>query len=87
MHSQRDGDLSAHLRIPICAGLMDLTLNAVMCVYMYLIGEEIGFIHLARILISVVYTVGIAVAVMVPLRYTLRMYRWNLKRRQGGELL
>ncbi len=87
MHSQRDGDLPAHLRIPLCAGLMDLTLNVAMCVYMYLIGEEIGLIHLARITISVLYTVGIAVVVMVPLRYILRMYRWRMRRREEGELL
>ena len=86
-HPRREGDLPAHLRIPLCAGLMDLTLNAVMCMYMYLIGEELGLIHAARILISVVYTVGIAVLIMVPLRYILRMYRWQAKRRQGGELL
>ena len=66
---------------------MDLTLNLVMCVYMYLIGEELAVIHLARILISVLYTVGIAVVMMVPLRYLLNMYRWQAKRKQGGELM
>ena len=86
-HPRREEDLPAHLRIPLCAGLMDLTLNAVMLVYMYLIGEELAAVHLARIAISVLYTVGIAVVIMVPLRYLLRMYRWQTKRKQGGELM
>ncbi len=84
-HPQREGDLPAYLRIPISAGLMDLTLNVVLCFYMYLIGEELSFRHLARILISVLYTVGIALLVMVPLRFLLGMY--PRKPKTGGELL
>jgi len=83
---QREGDLPAHLRIPLCAALMDFILNAALCVYMYLIGEELGMIHVARVTGSVLYTVGIALLLMVPLRYILRMYTPR-KREKGGEAL
>ena len=86
LHPQMEGDLPAHLRIPLCAGLMDLLLNVVLIFYMYLIGEELGFVHVWRTAVSVLYTMGIAVALMVPLRYILRMYR-RRRRAEGGELL
>ena len=67
-------------------GLMDLLLNIVLIFYMYLIGEELSFIHVGRTAVSVLYTMGIAVLIMVPLRYTLKMYR-RRQRAEGGELL
>ncbi len=82
----REGDLPAHLRIPLCAGLMDLILNVALCTYMYLIGEELGMVHVGRALGSVLYTMGIAAGLMVPLRYILRMYAPR-KRQQGGDAL
>ena len=86
LHPALEGDLPAHLRIPLCAGLMDLLLNIVLIFYMYLIGEELSFIHVGRTAVSVLYTMGIAVLIMVPLRYTLKMYR-RRQRAEGGELL
>ena len=86
-HHYRDGDLPAHLRIPLCAGLMDLILNIVQIAYMYLIGVDLSFTHVARMVGSVLYTMGIAVALMVPARYFLRMYRPRRKREKGGEML
>ena len=69
----------------LCAALMDVLLNAVLCAYMYLIGEEITLLHLGRILISMLYTVALALILTVPLRYVLGMYR-KRKPREGGEL-
>ena len=37
--------------------------------------------------VSALYTMGLAVVIMVPLRYVLNMYRWQWRRKQGGELL
>ena len=81
----REGNLPAHLRIPLCAAVMDLMLNAVMCVYMYLIGQDIGFLHIARIFASVAYTSALAVVIMVPLRFFLGMYPKRRKVDKGGE--
>ncbi|MBR4361037.1 MAG: hypothetical protein IKP32_10520 [Clostridia bacterium] len=81
----REGNLPAHLRIPLCAAVMDLMLNVVMCVYMYLIGQDIGFLHIARIFASVAYTSALAVVIMVPLRFFLGMYPKRRKVDKGGE--
>lgn len=82
----RDGDLPAHLRIVLCAGLMDLILNIVLTAYMYLIDVEIGMVHVGRALGSVIYTMGLTALLMVPVRYFLGMYPRRMKRRQGGEI-
>ena len=80
------GDLLPVVRIPLCAGVMDGLLNLTLAAYMYLIGEDIGLVHLGRLLISVLYTMALALALMVPLRYMLGMYR-KRKPQEGGELL
>lgn len=81
------GDLPAHLRIPMCAALMDLLLNIVLLVYHYLIGAEFGFIHIWRLAVSIAYTVGLSILLMVPLRYFMGMYRRHSKKQRGGEML
>lgn len=81
----REGDLPAHLRILLCAMMMDAIMNVVMCVYMYLIGEQMTLLHLMRILISVLYTGGLTAAIMVPLRFYLNMYPNLHRRERGGE--
>lgn len=80
-------ELPAHLRIPLCAALMDLLFNLVLCVYMYLIGVEMGFYHVWKVFVSVIYTVIISLMLMVPVRYFLGMYRRRSKQRKGGGLL
>ena len=80
---RREGDLPAHLRIPLCAALMDAIINISLCTYMYLIGEELGMVHLGRIVGSVLYTAGIAAAIMVPLRFLLRMYAPRNRGKRG----
>lgn len=81
----RDGDLPAHLRIVLCAGLMDLILNVVLIAYMYLIGVDMSFSHAGRAVASVLYTMGLAALLMGPVRYFLGMYPRRKKRRAGGE--
>ena len=73
----RDSDLPPAVRIP---------LYAVLTAYMYLIGEELTLTHLSRILVSLIYTLLLALILMVPLRYVLGMYK-KRKPREGGELL
>ena len=80
----RDADFPPFIRIPLCAGEMDFFLNLVLIIYMYLIGEELTLIHLTRLAGSVVYTMGLAWALMFPLRAMLGMYPRG-KRAQGGE--
>ncbi len=83
----RDGDLPAHLRIVLCAVLMDLILNAVLIAYMYLIGVDMSFTHVGRALASIVYTAALTAVLMVPVRYFLGMYPKRRKREVGGELV
>lgn len=83
----RDGDLPAYLRIVLCAGLMDLIMNIVMIAYMYLIGVDLSFSHFGRAVVSVLYTMALALVLMGPVRYFLGMYPRHGKRIRGGELL
>ena len=87
IHYQREGDLPAHLRIPLCAGLMDMILNIVLIAYMYLIGIDLSFTHFGRAFVSILYTMALAVILMIPTRYFLGMYRRKKKREKGGEFL
>ena len=82
----RDSDLPPIVRIPLCAVLMDLVMNIVLAVYMYLIGEELTLVHGWRILVSMIYTLLLALILMVPLRYVLGMYRKRKPREGGGPL-
>lgn len=82
----RDSDLPPIVRIPLCAALMDFLMNTVLAVYMYLIGEDLTLMHVWRILVSMIYTLLLALILMVPLRYVLGMYR-KRKPREGGEPL
>lgn len=84
---RREGDLPAPLRIPLCAGLMELILNIVLCAYLYLTGVDLSFVHAARALASVLYTGALAILLMFPTRYFLGMYPRHKKRKKGGELL
>ena len=59
-------------------------MNLVLIAYMYLIGEELTLIHLYRLVGSVLYTMGLAVALMYPCRKLLGMYP-RRRRAQGGE--
>ena len=86
MLSYRDSDLPPIVRIPLCAGVMDLLLNIVLIVYMYLIGEEFSLTDVSRTLTSVIYTVVLALILMGPCRWMLGMYR-RRRREEGGELL
>ena len=86
MPRYRDSDLPPVVRIPLCAALMSLLLDTVLCAYMYLIGEELSMVHAARILTAALYTMGLALILMVPLRFVLGMYR-RAKPREGGEIL
>ena len=83
----REGDLPAHLRILLCACLMDLILNIAYCIYFYLIGVDISLYHAGRIIGNALYTGAITLILMVPLRIFLGMYPRRKKRDQGGELL
>ena len=80
----RDADLPPVIRIPLCAGEMDFFLNLVLIAYMYLIGEVVTLIHVYRLAGSILYTMGLAAALMLPCRKLLGMYP-RAKRVQGGE--
>lgn len=79
-------DLPPVVRIPACAGVMDLMFNAVLSAYLYLIGEEFGWASVTRLGLSMLYTMALALLLMVPLRFFLGMYRRRV-RREEGELM
>ena len=79
----RDSDLPPVVRIPLCAGFMDLLLNITLNAYLYLIGEELTAVQAFRALGSMVYTMALALLLMVPFRALLGMYR-RKKRQEGG---
>ena len=66
-------DLPVVVRIPCCAALMDLILGVVLCAYLYLIGVEITFRHVLRLLLSALYTGALALLLMRPLRRLMGM--------------
>ena len=68
-------DLPAHVRIPLCAMMMDLIWHVVMCIYMYLIGVDITGTHFSRMFYGVMYTGAAAVVLMIPMRLFLGMYK------------
>ena len=84
---RRETDLPAFLRIPLCAGLMDLLMSIVLCAYMYLIGVDLSFSHAARAVASMLYTAALAAILMIPTRAFLGMYHRRPKEKKGGELL
>ena len=83
----RENDLPAHLRILLCAMLMDATLSVILCAYLYLTGVEISWLHAGRVLGEMLYTGAVTLVIMVPIRFFLDIYPRSPKRRKGGEFL
>lgn len=83
---RRQGDLPAFLRIVLGAACMCFSMNAVHLTYVYLSGNEITFGHIGRALLGVLYSAGLAVLLMTPLRAFLGMYRREEAVMRGGDL-
>lgn len=83
---RRQDDLPALLRIPLCALTMSMIMSVILGAYAYLTGVDIGWLHIGRAFFTAVYTAAIAVAVMLPCRAMLGMYRRRRSRFHGGEL-
>lgn len=77
----RQKEMPALMRIPLCAVMMDLIWHIVMCIYMYLIGVEIGMVHISRVVSGVIYTGCLTLALMLPLRWFLGMYHRPKKKK------
>lgn len=85
--NRRQEDLPAPLRIALCSVCMAFTMNVVQLAYVYLSGIGLTFGHFYRMFLSVIFTGGLAVALMVPLRMALGMYRRHNPEFRGGEML
>lgn len=83
---RRQDDLPALLRIPLCALTMSLIMSVILGEYTYLTGIDITWMHFSRAFFTALYTAAAAVAVMLPCRALLGMYRRRKSRFQGGEL-
>lgn len=81
----RQKEMPALVRIPLCAMLMDLVMNIVLCIYHYLIGVEIEFIHISRLVRAVLYTGALTVVLMLPIRAFLGMYRRPKRKKQKDD--
>jgi len=79
--------LGPHIRILCCAGLMDILMNIVLSVYMYLIGVEFSFYQIWKVLVSLAYTEGICLVLMIPLRCWLGVDQRFARKNRGGDIL
>lgn len=82
----RQGDLPALVRIALASACMTLSMNAVHLVYASLNGIPMTFGHFGRAFFSVLYSTGLALLLMTPLRAFLGMYRQTARSVRGGEM-
>ena len=82
----RQGDLPAPLRIVLSTACMALSMNTVNLVYVYLSGIPVDIHHIGRALMGVLYSCGLSLVLMTPLRAFLGMYRREEMRMRGGEM-
>ena len=74
---KRQDDRPALLRIPLCAVCTDGMFHVILIGYSFLIGNGLSFMHLARMLGSVLYTLVLTLLLMVPLRKALDIRAWT----------
>ena len=75
------GDRNPHLRIPLDAMCIAAGIEAIFFIYVTLSGTEISTTTLLlRAIVSVLYTGALAVILMVPVRFFLRMYGGRVRR-------
>ncbi len=79
---KRDYDLPPFIRIVACAALSAVLMHTVNLVYGYLSGHGITIGHIMRALASVLYTIALAVVLMLPVRYFLGIYGTRKERRE-----
>lgn len=77
-------DMEPHLRIFLNALMLTALYEGIMLIYVALGGVPVGFAHIRRALIAILYT-GIASVLMFPARAFLGMYKRRLFRRRSGE--
>ena len=70
---RRDENLNPYLRIPLCAFTSALLFNAVLMVYGYISDFGLDSGHVFRALASSVYTVVVALVLMLPYRAFLKL--------------
>lgn len=79
---KRDYDLPPFIRIVACAAMSAVLMHTVNLVYGYLSGHGITVGHIMRALASVLYTIALAVVLMLPVRYFLGIYGTRKERRE-----
>lgn len=77
-------DMEPHLRILLNALMLTALYEGIMLIYVALGGVPVGFSHIQRALIAMVYT-GAACVLMFPTRAFLGMYRMRRYRRRDQE--
>ena len=77
-------DLEPHLRILLNALMLTALYEGIMLIYVALGGVSVGFSHIRRAFVTVVYT-GVMCAAMFPARAFLGMYQKRRFGRRGGE--
>lgn len=77
-------DLNPHLRILLNALLLTMLYELVMLIYIALTGVSINFLHIGRMLNTLLYT-ALCCLLMFPTRAFLGMYRRRLRRRDAPE--
>ena len=70
---RRDENMNPYLRIPLCAFLSSMMLNAVLMVYGYISDFGLDSGHVMRALASCAYTTALALVLMLPYRAFLKL--------------
>ena len=73
-------DMNPHIRIPLNAMCICLALEIILVTYTTLTGTQLTMRHIARVLLSVVYTGVLSLILMWPLRAWLHMYGGRVER-------
>ncbi len=72
-------DLNPHLRIPLNALLLTASYEVLMLIYVALDGVPVGFGHIGRTFVTLLYTMAATLVLMLPTRSFLGMYRRRLR--------
>ncbi len=84
--NRRQEDLPAFVRIPLSAACMCMTMQVIDLGYVYLAGNALTAGHFLRALIQTLYTVGLSLALALPVRAGLGMYKKNAAEGEEGGL-
>ncbi len=83
---RREENLNPYLRIPMCAFVSSLIMNVIFLVYGYVSDFGLSWLHIARAMLAVLYTVAISLVMTLPYRWFLGLIgRKHRRSREEGQ--